>query len=115
MQTFPRKWTIIDKVEFLQRKVLINSIIYYNRDTSLMPDYKFDELCKQLVELQKQVDVEDTMYGYVFYDFVGNTGFDLYYGLTEYDQKYLDNIVTHILTAGKKSVKIKIHKGGKLF
>lgn len=80
-----------------------------------MSDYKFDELCKQLVELQKQVDVEDTMYGYVFYDFAGNTGFDLYYRLTEQDQKYLDNIVTHILTMCNKSVKIKSHKGGTLF
>ncbi len=115
MQIFPRRWTPVDKVEFLQRKVLINSIIYYNRDTNLMSDLKFDELCKQLVELQKQVDVKDTMYGYVFYDFVGNTGFDLYHKLTEHDQKYLDNIVTHILTADKKSVKIKSHKGGTLF
>ena len=55
------------------------------------------------------------MYGYVFYDFDGTTGFHIYGRLNDHDKNYLDNIVTHILTKAKKDVTMKIHKGGKLF
>ena len=115
MQKFPRCWDIKTQVEFLQRKIIINSIFYYNRNTNFLSDKEFDELCRQLVSLQSQINIDDTMYGYVFYDFDGTTGFHIYGRLNDHDKNYLDNIVTHILTKARKDVTMKIHKGGKLF
>lgn len=115
MNKFPRRWGLKDKVEFLQRKIIINSILYYYRDTNFISDNQFDEISAYLVNLQSQINIEDTMYGYVFYDFDGTTGFHLYDRLTEKDKNYLDNIVNHILVINKKSHKIKTSKKGALF
>lgn len=115
MNKFPRRWSLKDKVEFLQRKIIINSILYYYRDTNFISDNQFDEISAYLVSLQSQIDIEETMYGYIFYDFDGTTGFHLYDRLTEKDKTYLDNIVTHILALSKKSNKIKVRKKGALF
>lgn len=115
MNKFPRKWSLKDKVEFLQRKIIINSILYYYRDTNFITDNQFDEFSAYLVSLQSQIYIEETMYGYIFYDFDGTTGFHLYDRLTEKDKTYLDNIVNHILVLSKKSNKIKVRKKGALF
>lgn len=115
MNKFPRRWSLQDKVEFLQRKIIINSILYYYRDTNFISDNQFDEISAYLVSLQSQIDIEETMYGYIFYDFDGTTGFHLYDRLTEKDKNYLDNIVNHILSLSKKSHKIKTSKKGALF
>lgn len=115
MHKFPRRWSLKDKVEFLQRKIIINSILYYYRDTNFISDNQFDEISAYLVNLQSQINIEDTMYGYIFYDFDGTTGFHLYDRLTEEDKNYLDIIVNHILVLSKKSHKIKTSKKGALF
>lgn len=115
MNKFPRRWSLKDKVEFLQRKIIINSILYYYRDTNFITDNQFDEISAYLVSLQSQIDIEETMYGYIFYDFDGTTGFHLYDRLNENDKNYLDNIVNHILSLSKKSNKIKLSKKGALF
>ena len=44
-----------------------------------MVNIMHQEISKQLVELQKTVDVRLTQYGYIFYDFDGSTGFDFRY------------------------------------
>ena len=84
------------KIEFLQRKIILNSIAYYEYDTNFISDRYFDSMCKELVALQTEYgDVSDTQYGYAFYDFDGSTGFDLIYRLTEEDRKYLVQMVRH--------------------
>ena len=55
------------------------------------------------------------MYGYIFYDFDGTTGFHLYDRLNENDKNYLDNIVNHILILSRKPDKRKVCKKGALF
>ncbi len=115
MKKFPRRWSLKDKVEFLQRKIIINSILYYYRDTNFITDNQFDEISAYLVNLQSQIDIEETMYGYIFYDFDGTTGFHLYDRLTEKDKNYLDNIVNHILGLSRKRDKRKVSKKGALF
>lgn len=115
MNKFPRRWSLKDKVEFLQRKIIINSILYYYRDTNFITDNQFDEISAYLVNLQSQIDIEETMYGYIFYDFDGTTGFHLYDRLTEKDKNYLDNIVNHILILSRKPDKRNVCKKGALF
>lgn len=94
-------WIYLDnrhKCNFLQRVILINSIMYYELNTTKMSDKKFDEVCKQLLNLKKQtMDYYNTEYYYVFKDFDGTTGFDLFHRLNQRDKKYLLNITKFIL------------------
>lgn len=78
--------------------MLIHSWIYYYGNDSLVTDKEFDSTSKQLVELQKNIDdVKNTQYGYVFQDFDGTTGFDLYERLNENDRQYIYQLANHII------------------
>ena len=96
MQQFPSDWNLKTKIEFLQRKIILNSIAYYEFDTNFLSDRYYDSICKQLVELCNEYgDISDTMYGYTMRDFDGTTGFDLVYRLNDKDRLYLTNMVSH--------------------
>lgn len=110
MQKFPRRWDEITCINYLQRKIILNCIAYYYRNTNGLSDKEYDEISKQLVELQKNVDVSLTQYGYIFYDFDGSTGFDLYDRLSEKDKKYMNTITNFVFP--KSNNKPKKKKGG---
>jgi len=110
MQKFPRRWDKITCINFLQRKIILNCIAYYELNTNKLSDKEYDELSYQLVELQKDVDISITQYGYVMYDFDGSTGFYLYDRLNQHDREYLMNIAVHC--CGNKIKSEKRKKGG---
>lgn len=110
MQKFPRSWNKITCINYLQRKIILNAIAYYELNTNRLTDKQYDELSRQLVELQKDIDINDTQYGYVMYDFDGTTGFDLYERLNDYDKKYLVSIAIHHCSTKIKVIRKK--KGG---
>ena len=86
-------WDLKTQIEYLQRKIILNSIAYYECDQSPLSDKAYDAMCIKLVELHNEYgDISNTQYGYVMYDFDGTTGFDLYHRLTEDDKEYLMNI-----------------------
>lgn len=88
----------IDKCNFLQRYILVHSIIYYVLDTNVVTDKQYDRICRQLLKLSRATErYNTTEYYYVFSDFSGVTGFDLYYRLNEYDKKYLLNIARNVV------------------
>ena len=94
MQKFPDDWDLKTRINHLQRKIILNSIVYYLFDESPLSDRTYDGLCRQLVEMHEEYgDISDTEYGYVMYDFDGTTGFDLYYRLTEEDREYFLKIL----------------------
>lgn len=111
MQKFPRRWDKITCINFLQRKIILNCIAYYQLNTNKLTDKEYDELSKQLVSLQKDININDTQYGYVMYDFDGTTGFDLYDRLNASDKQYLMNIACHVLQVSTRKTKTK-KKGG---
>ena len=111
MQKFPRRWDKITCINFLQRKIILNCIAYYQLNTNKLTDKEYDELSKQLVSLQKDININDTQYGYIMYDFDGTTGFDLYDRLNASDQQYLMNIACHVLQVSTRKTKTK-KKGG---
>ena len=87
-----------DKCNFLQRYIIIHSIIYYVLDTNVITDKQYDAVCKQLLKLSKTTEeYESTEYYDIFSDFSGVTGFDLYYRLNKRQRKYLLNIAEHII------------------
>lgn len=110
MQKFPRCWDKITCINYLQRKIILNCIAYYELNINKLSDKEYDELSKQLVELQKDINISGTQYGYVMCDFDGTTGFDLYERLNDYDKKYLMSIAIH--HCSKKTKVIKKKKGG---
>ena len=107
MQRFPRRWDKITCINFLQRKIILNAIAYYELDSSRLSDREYDELSYQLVELQKDIDIQETQYGYVMYDFDGTTGFDLYSRLNEKDKRYLMQLARYIFGSKSESKRKK--------
>lgn len=93
MIKFNKYWTTLMKINYLQRFILVNSYLYYEKDDSVITDKQFDEAAKQLVKLQKGYDINRTQYGYAFFDFDGTTGFDLWERLTVVDKTIIKTIV----------------------
>lgn len=101
MYKFPIYWSESMKTSFLQRVILVHSFLYYEEDSSIWSDRKYDSIAKQLVELQSQFDkeylVNYTDYGYATYDYDGTTGFDLWERLFTEDKKYIRTIASAIV------------------
>lgn len=115
-QKFPRRWDKKTCINYLQRKIILNAIAYYELDDSRISDKDYDELSKQLVRMHEDYgNISDTQYGYIMYDFDGTTGFDLYHRLNENDKKYLMKIATVALGKNKKTTKKTTKKKGGLF
>lgn len=94
-------WSLETRVNFLQRVVILNSMIYYKLNTMCMEDKVFDAVAKQLVLLTQElseVKKQKTHYWYVMYDFDGSTGFDLYDRLSDIDKNYLLGIANQMVT-----------------
>lgn len=109
-QKFPRRWNKKTRIDFLQRKIILNCIAYYELNTNKLSDKEYDELSRQLVRMQEEYEgiiKEDTQYGYVFYDFDGSTGFDLYHRLNEHDKQYLLQLANVMLMNDIKIQDIK--------
>lgn len=91
-------WSNILKCGWLQRAVLIHSIIYYELNNNIISDKEYDGLCRTLLELAEETEgYERTEYYYVFEGFTGETGFYLYHGLNRHDKKYLRHISEYVL------------------
>lgn len=96
VQEFPSHWNLLNKIEFLQRKIILNSVAYYQYDESPLTDSFYDGICRQLVILQEEYKkegndfVKDSRFGYAFYDFDGSTGFHLYERLNPEDKYYIN-------------------------
>ena len=92
-------WSNSTKISYLQRRIIIWSIMYYEYDESCVPDSTYDSVSHQLVELQKQTSLEEfkkSRYYYAMHDFDGSTGFDIPSRLTKKDREYLGLLVTII-------------------
>lgn len=84
--------TTVSRISFLQRVVIIHSILYYEYNNSIKTDVWFDTVCKQLVdEMFNATDKqnEQSQYYYCMYDFDGTTGYDIYSRLSKEDREYL--------------------------
>lgn len=92
-------WDMTTIISWLQRRIIVYSIMYYEMSESCITDKSYDELSHQLVELMnsnpKEV-LEQTTYWYAMYDFDGSTGFDIPDRLTKSDREYLTTIASHV-------------------
>lgn len=93
-------WNDKTKIEYLQRIIILHSIIYYELNSNCIIDKDYDKLSKQLLELMsntKKSILEKTQYWYVYKDYDGSTGYYLYHNLSKKDKKYLYLIANNIL------------------
>ena len=44
-------WTNVDKLNLLSNWILVQSVLYYELDNSVVPDWMFDNNCKQYRQL----------------------------------------------------------------
>ena len=104
-----KDWDLLTKINYYQRKIILNCIMYYEYDKSFLTDNYYDSISHELVKMQKELDKSrrydvkrDTTYGYMMYDFDGNTGFDLPKRLNTKDYDYLNNICAYKLFLNDK-------------
>lgn len=93
-------WKPETKITYLQRYLLLHSILYYKRSESVISDTKFDAVAKQLYRAQanaKTSVLEKTMYYYATVDFNGSTMYDVMQLLTHDDYSYLEQIALRVL------------------
>ena len=107
---FPEHWTTVDKLNRLQRMVLLHSIIYYDLNESVISDDYYNKLTRLLArkvsQYQDKPIFKKTMYWYVFEDYTdGSTGFDLAHKLKKKDYQYLYILTTHIIYRARNSRK----------
>lgn len=93
-------WSNKLKISYLQRRIIVHSILYYELDNSLIDDWDYDGISKQLVRLMNETsegECEKSDYWYCMHDFDGTTGFDLYNRLNKKDKSKLMNIALMVL------------------
>ena len=101
-------WSNTTKISYLQRRIIVWSIMYYEHNESCVSDLIYDAVSYQLVELQNSVSKEEvraSTYYYAMYDFDGSTGFDIPSRLTKYDRKYLTHIANMVYDMWIKDTK----------
>ena len=103
-------WSNSTKISYLQRRIIVWSIMYYEHNESCVPDLVYDAVSYQLVELQKSVSKEEfekSTYYYAMHNFDGSTGFDIPSRLTKYDREYLTHIANTVYKVWAKGSKQK--------
>lgn len=109
-------WSNAEKIGYLQRRVIIHSIIYYMFGTSVISDQKFDSLGRQLVDLMNsstKEECEQSQYWYAMSTFDATTGFDIFSKLNPEDQHYLLDLAMLIMDkAGVEYQPLKVDGKG---
>ena len=101
-------WSDATKISYLQRRIIVYSIMYYECNESCVSDAEYDSISRQLVELQNSCSHEEfrkSTYYYAMHDFDGSTGFDIPSRLTKYDKRHLTQIANYIHALWKGEVR----------
>lgn len=77
--TFPDNFTVKEKINLLERSILVNAYCYYEMDANILSDRQYDMNALQLEALKNEhPDVfKKSRYYKYFADFESGTGFDL--------------------------------------
>lgn len=92
-------WHKVEKMDLLQRWIIVHSIIYYKLNDSIISDLMFDKNCQQLVEYKKKYKktYKKSRYYYCMKKFDGSTGFDIMGKLTHDDYEKFLQIATNLI------------------
>lgn len=72
-------FTIKDKINLLERAIMVDSFAYYELDNNILEDYQYDENTRQLLEFKRDhhSEFKKSRYYRYFDNFESGTGFDL--------------------------------------
>lgn len=92
------------KISYLQRRILVHSILYYEMNTSVISDQLYDDLGKQLIWYKRRSPNEFALSSYyeIFEDYEGSTGYYLIGRLNEKEKEYLTKIANAVLKQNGK-------------
>lgn len=76
---FSKQFSIKEKIDLLERSIMVNAYCYYEMNDNLLSDYQYDRNALQFEALKKEYpDIfEKSRYYKYFADFQSGTGFDL--------------------------------------
>jgi hypothetical protein len=97
---FRQPFSALEKIQLLQRSILVNSFAYYEMNENILSDFQYDDNAKQLAELKNQYPEEfkrSRYYDY-FHDYCGEDGTHMTSGfdLLERVRKKDDELYRHI-------------------
>lgn len=113
---FHEPFTPIEKIQLLQRSILVNSFAYYELNENILSDFQYDANARQLEELcNKYPDVVNrSRYYKYFHDFFGTdgahmtSGFDLLRRIEKDDSE----LYRHIWIDATLALNLKAKYGG---
>lgn len=90
---------IQERINFLQRYIIVHSYIYYELDRNIISDREYDAKAKELA--QYRIDYPELWRKSEYYkqfgdDYTGATGFTLYHDLNDYQKDIVRSIVHFI-------------------
>ena len=113
---FSKPFTPLEKIQLLQRSILVNSFAYYELNENLLSDYQYDMNSMQLADLQKQYPEEfkNSRYYEYFKDMYSDdgthytSGFDLLQKIKKkepelYRHIWIDSVLAWELKTGRRS------------
>ena len=76
---FEKPFTDKEKIQLLQRSILVNSYAYYELNENILADHQYDKNTRQLLELKESNPeaYNKSRYARYFDNFESGTGFDL--------------------------------------
>ena len=76
---FSKPFTDLEKIQLLQRSILVQSYCYYELNENLLSDYQYDMNTRQLLALKRDAPeaFKKSQYYKYFDNFESGTGFDL--------------------------------------
>ena len=91
---YSRPFNIVERIQLLQRSILVNSFAYYMLDENILSDFQYDANAKQLADLKKNYPSEfrRSRYYEYFHDYCSDdenmtftSGFDLLHKIQKKD------------------------------
>lgn len=115
---FRRPFNIVEKIQLLERSILVNSFAYYEMDSNILSDFQYDANARQLADLKKQYpdEFKRSRYYPYFHDYcseedgtVNTSGFDLLQRVRKKDKDLFRRL--HMDAAWALELKSKLGTG----
>lgn len=111
-----KPFLIVEKIQLLQRSILVNSFAYYELNENILTDFQYDSNARQLADLKKQYpeEFERSRYNTYFSDYCSEddnvhytSGFDLLERVRKNDK----DLYRHINIDATLALELKHRRG----
>lgn len=112
---FHRPFNIVEKIQLLERWILVQSFCYYELNENCASDFDYDANARQLAELKKEYpdEFERSRYYDIFHDYCTDvdgahytSGFDLLDRLKKTDEK----LYRYVWMDAVRALELKVRK-----